>query len=123
MASDALLLGDLGVLSVGLKPTHHWAAGLGPGAHKPGLQASGWPVVKNPPADAEDTGVQLSRSGVSDSLRPRGLQQARLPVHHQLLEFTQTHAHRVSDALQPSHPLPSPSPPAFNLSQHQGLFQ
>ena len=46
-----------------------------------------------------------------------------LPVHHQLPEFTQTHAHRVSDAIQPSHPLSSPSPPAFNLSQHQGLFQ
>ena len=44
-----------------------------------------------------------------------------LPVHHQLLEFTQTHACRVSDAIQPSHPLSSPSPPAFNLSQHQGL--
>ena len=46
-----------------------------------------------------------------------------LPVHHQLPEFAQTHVHRVSDALQPSHPLSSPSPPAFNLSQHQGLFQ
>ena len=46
-----------------------------------------------------------------------------LPVHHQLLEFTQTHVHRVGDAIQPSHPLSSPSPPAFNLSQHQGLFK
>ena len=46
-----------------------------------------------------------------------------LPVHHQLLEFTQTHVHWVSDAIQPSHPLPSPSPPAFNLSQNQGLFK
>ena len=46
-----------------------------------------------------------------------------LPVHHQLLEFTQTHVHWVSDAIQPSHPLSSPSPPAFNLFQHQGLFQ
>ena len=44
-----------------------------------------------------------------------------LPVHHQLPEFTQTHVHRVSDAIQPSHPLSTPSPPAFNLSQHQGL--
>jgi len=41
------------------------------------------------------------------------------PVHHQLLELTQTHVHQVSDAIQPSHPLASPSPPAFNLSQHQ----
>ena len=46
-----------------------------------------------------------------------------LPVHHQLLESTQTHVHRVDDAIQPSHPLSSPSPPARNLSQHQGLFQ
>ena len=46
-----------------------------------------------------------------------------LPVHHQLLEFPQTHVHRVSDAIQPSHPLSSPSPPAPNPSQHQSLFQ
>ena len=46
-----------------------------------------------------------------------------LPVHHQLPEPTQTHVHCVSNAIQPSHPLLSPSPPAFNLSQHQGLFQ
>ena len=46
-----------------------------------------------------------------------------LPVHHQLPEFTQTHVHRVGDAIQPSHPLSSPSPPAPNPSQHQGLFQ
>ena len=45
-----------------------------------------------------------------------------LPVHHQLLEFAQTHVHRVSDSIQPSHALSSPSAPAFNLSQHQGLF-
>ena len=46
-----------------------------------------------------------------------------LPVYHQLLEFTQTHIHWVSDAIQPSHPLSSPSPPTFNLSQHQDLFK
>ena len=46
-----------------------------------------------------------------------------LPVHHQLPEFTQTHVHQVSDAIQPSHPLSSPSPPGPNLSQHQSLFQ
>ena len=45
------------------------------------------------------------------------------PVHHQLLELTQTHVHRVGDAIQPPHLLSSPSPPAFNLSQPQGLFQ
>ena len=47
-----------------------------------------------------------------------------LPVHYQLPEFTQTQVHRIGDAIQPSHPLLSPSPPAFSLSQqHQGLFQ
>ena len=46
-----------------------------------------------------------------------------LPVHHQLPEFTQTHIHWVGDAIQPSHPLSSPFPPALNLSQHQGLFK
>ena len=57
------------------------------------------------------------------TLQPHGLQHARLPVHHQLLELAQTHVHGVHDAIQPSHPLSSPSPPAFNLYQHQGLFQ
>ena len=46
-----------------------------------------------------------------------------IPVHHQLPEFTQSHVHRVSDAIQPSHPLSSPSPPAPNPSKHQSLFQ
>ena len=48
---------------------------------------------------------------------------AGFPVHHQLPELAQTHVHRVGDAIQPSHPLSYPSPLAFNLSQHQGLFQ
>ena len=68
--------------------------------------------------------VQLSCSVMSDSLWTHELQHARPnPVHHQLPEFTQTHVHRVSDAIQPSHPLSSPSPPAPNPSQHQSLFQ
>ena len=46
-----------------------------------------------------------------------------LPVHHWLPELAQTHIHRVSDTVQPSHPLSAPSPPAFSLSQHQGLFK
>ena len=46
-----------------------------------------------------------------------------LPVHHQLPESTQTYVHQIGDAIQPSHPLSSPSPPALNLSQHQGLFK
>ena len=67
--------------------------------------------------------VQFSRSVVSDPLRPQDYGMPGLPVHHQLLEFTQTHVHRVGDAIQPSHPLSSPSPPALNLSHNQGLFQ
>ena len=60
---------------------------------------------------------------VSDCLRPMNCSMPGLPVHHQLLEFTQTHVHQVSDAIQLSHPLSSPSPPARNPSQHQSLFQ
>ena len=60
---------------------------------------------------------------VADSLRPHGLQHASLPSPSRLLEFTQTHVHQVGDAIQPSHPLSSPSPPALILSQHQGLFR
>ena len=67
--------------------------------------------------------VQFSRSVMSDSLRPMNHGTSGLPVHHQLPEFSQTHVHRVSDATLPSHSLSSPSPPAHNPSQHQGLFQ
>ena len=67
--------------------------------------------------------VQFSCSVMSNSLRPHELRHTRPPVHHQLPEFTQTHVHWVSDAIQPSHPLSSPSPLAPNLSQHQSLFQ
>ena len=66
---------------------------------------------------------QFSHSVMSDSLRPHESQHAGPPVHHQLPEFTQTHVRRVGDAIQLSHPLSSPSPPAPNPSQHQGLFQ
>ena len=57
------------------------------------------------------------------TLQPHELQHVGLPVHHQLPEFTQTHIHQVGDAIQPSHPRLSPSPPAPNPSQHQSLFQ
>ena len=60
---------------------------------------------------------------MSDSLWPHELQHARVPVLHYLPEFPKTHVHWVSDAIQPSHPLSSASPPAFSLSQHQGLFK
>ena len=66
---------------------------------------------------------QFSHSVVSNSLLSHELQHTRPPVHHQLLEFTQTHVHWVGDAIQPSHPLSFPFPSALNLSQHQGLFK
>ena len=66
---------------------------------------------------------QFSHSVVSDSLQPHGLQHARVLCPSPSPEFTQTHVHRVGDVIKPSHPLLSPSPPAFNPSQHQGLFQ
>ena len=67
--------------------------------------------------------VQFSCSVVSDSLRPHELQHARPPCLSPIPGVPQTHVHRVSDAIQPSHPLSSPSPPAPNPSQQQSLFQ
>ena len=67
--------------------------------------------------ESKISSVQFSHSVVFDSLCTPGS-----PVHHQLPELAQTHVHRVVDAIQPSHPLSSPSSPAFNLSQHQRLF-
>ena len=67
--------------------------------------------------------VQFSRSSCPTLCDPMNLSTPGLPVHHQLPEFTQTHAHWVGDAIQPSHPLSSPSPPAPNSSQHRALFQ
>ena len=74
------------------------------------------------PADQEDDGLSSLKScpticNLMDYSTPG------FPVHHQLLELAQTHVNWVSDAIQPSHPLPSPYLPAFNLSQHQGLFK
>ena len=66
--------------------------------------------------------VQFSRSVVSYSLQPHESQHARPPCPSRTPEFTQTHAHQVGVAIQPSHPLSSPSPPAPNPSQQQGLF-
>ena len=67
--------------------------------------------------------AQFSHSVVSNSCNPMNCSMPGLPVHHQLLESTQTHVHWFGDAIQPTHPLLSPSPPAPSLSQHQGLFQ
>ena len=67
--------------------------------------------------------VQFSRSVVSDTLRPHELQHARPSCSSPIPGVHQTHVHRVSDAIQPYHALSSPSPPALNLAQHQGLFK
>ena len=71
--------------------------------------------------------VQVQFSSVTQSrptiCDPMDCSTPGLPVHHQLTEFTQTHAHRDGNAIQPSHPLSSPSPPTFNLSQRQSLFK
>ena len=67
--------------------------------------------------------VQSSRSVLSDSLHAMDCSVPGFPVHYQLLELTQTCVHRVANAIQPSHPLSSPSAPAFSLSQNLGLFK
>ena len=93
-------------------------------------------LIKNLPAMQETPETQVRSLHQEDPLQfssvtqlcltlcdPMNCSTPGLPVHHKLPEFTQTHAHRVSDVIQPSHPLSSPSPPAPNPSQHQGLFQ
>ena len=67
--------------------------------------------------------VQLSHSVMSDSLQPMDCSMPGFPVHHQLPELAQTHIHQVGEAIQPARHLSPTSPPAFNLSQDQGLFQ
>ena len=78
-----------------------------------------------PKKSQQDSWVQFSSVAQSCPIPcdPMNCTTSGLPVHHQLPEFTQTHVHRVDDAIQPSHPLSSPSPPAPNPSQHQGLFR
>ena len=72
---------------------------------------------------AHFSSVQFSHSVVSDALQPHELQHTRPPCPSPTPGVTQTHVHWVSDAIQPSHPMSPPSPPALNLFQHQGLFQ
>ena len=112
---------------------NYWACALEPRSHD--YWACATQLQSNPcslqlekilcsikdPAQPETSSVQWSLSRVrlcesTDCSTPG------FPVHHQLPEPPQTHVHRVGDAIQPSYPLSSPSPPAFNLSQHQGLF-
>ena len=88
-----------------------------------GAQAGG--VYQVQPGEDLDRAVQFSSVAQScpTLCDPMNRSTPGLPVHHQLPDFTQTHAQRVGDAIQPSHPLSSPSPPVPNPSPHQGLFQ
>ena len=116
-------------LSMGFSRQKHWS-GLPctpPGdLHDPGIEPCllHWQVGSLPPNQQGSLGliVQFDYSVVSDSLHPMDCSMPGLPVHHQLPEFIQTHVHGIGDAIQPSHPLPSPSPPTFSLSQHQDFF-
>ena len=111
-----------------------WLRRMGWGGRSEG--ASGWGKHVHPMADscqcmAKTTTIFWSNSvqfsSVTQSFltlcNPMNCSMPGLPVHHQLSEFTQTHVHRVGDAIQPSHPASSPSSPAPNPSQHQSLFQ
>ena len=93
-----------------------------------------WPGIPGLPGNAQSSlpphsptfGFQLVSSVTQSCLTlcdPMDCSMPGFPVYRQLLELAQTHVHGVSDAIQPSHPLSSPSPPALNLSQHQGLYQ
>ena len=96
----------------------------------PHLNSSKWKPIflttSNVPGFGLNSRKRYQFSSVAQSyltLRPHESQHARLPCHHQLPESTQTRIHHVSDAIQPSHPLSSPSPPDAIASQHEGLFQ
>ena len=117
-------------LSMGFTRQEYWSGKLFPSSGdlpdpgiKPGPPASQADSLPSelPQKLRRSTSVQFSHSVLSNSLRPHESQHARPPCPSQLLEFTQTHVHRVSDAIQPSHPLSSPSPPAPNPSQHQSF--
>ena len=86
----------------------------------PALQAD---TLPSEPLGKLSVQFSLVAQSCSTLCNPMNCSMPGLPVYHQLLEFTQTHVHRVGDAVQPSHPLLSLSPPAPNPSQHQSLFQ
>ena len=106
---------------MGLVPGHQLSKCFNSESH----EFFAFPVHRKAMLHYQFSSVQFSHSVMSDSLQiaKSESQHACLPAHHQLPEFTQTHIHRVGDAIQPSHPLSSPSPPAPNPSQHQGPFQ
>ena len=121
-------------LSMGFSRQEYWSGLLFPSPgikpEFPTLQADSLPFQpQEEPQEYYKHPVNISPNSISSVqscptlCNPMNHSTPGLPVHHQLLEFTQTHVHRVGDAIQPSHPLSSPFPPAPNPSQHQGLFQ
>ena len=80
-------------------------------------------VVRTPPFASPEEVQFSSVTQLCPTLRPHGLQNARIPCPSLFPGVSQTHVHRVGDAIQPSHPVSSPSPPALSPSQHQNLFQ
>ena len=104
-----------------VKDREIWCAAVH-GVAKIWTQLGNWTMNNNSNVSSLSS-VQFSLSVVSNSSWPHGLQHGRLPSPSPTPELTQTHVHWVGDAIQPSHPLSLPSPPTFNLSQHQGLFQ
>ena len=94
-------------------------------ARVPQIEKPQYATARESPWAATKTSVQFSSvAQLCPTLcDPMNCSTPGLPVHHQFPEFTQTHVHRVGDAIQPSHPLSSPFPPAPNPSQHQSLFQ
>ena len=90
------------------------------------VRSMGWedPLEKEA-VDKNNASVQFNSVAQSSPTLcdPMDCSPPGLPVHHQPPEITQSHIHRVGDAIHPSHPLSSPSPPTFNLSQHQSLFR
>ena len=99
------------------------ALGLGSGFYSRNIitiSLSSSAGTKPHPGSVQFSSVSQSCPTLCD---PKNCSMPGFPVHHQFLKLAQTHVHRVSDAIQRSHPLSSPSPPAFSLSQHQGLFK
>ena len=101
------------------------ACGLNPGRGALSPDSSTGPDPQSHRAAVQDEMIQFSSVAQScpTLFDPMNRSTPGLPVHHQLPEFTQTHVHRVGDAILPSHPLSFPSPPAPSPSQHQSLFQ
>ena len=97
------------------------------GSSQSGIESTSpvFPALQVDSLPAEPRGTQFSsvKQSCPTLCNPMNCRTPGLPVHHQLPEFTQTLVHRISDAIQPSHPRLSPSPPAPNPSQHQSLFQ